>query len=152
MMPKGKDTALAMCEVLKETGDRGYCGIVALAVATGDDPLFIQELVGAYGRQKGGGTTIGQLLDVLADYGLSFREDKHARSKGALTVASASKVASAGTWFALTRGHVAAIVNGDVHDWTAGRKHRIKHLVELVPYGTPGSYQKHDGQWKETGQ
>lgn len=150
MMTKGKDTALAMSEVLKETGDHGYCGIVALAVATGEDPLFIQELVGAYGRQKGDGTTIAQLLDVLADYGLSFREDKYARAKGARTMASVSQVACTGTWFALTKGHVAAIVDGDVHDWTAGRRHRIRHLVKLVPYGTPGSYQKQDGHWKES--
>jgi hypothetical protein len=50
-----------------------------------------------------------------------------------MTTAARDRHLASGRYICMVRGHVAALVNGEVIDWTAGRRHQIKEVYELVP-------------------
>ena len=48
------------------------------------------------------------------------------------TASTIGKLCAKGYWLAWTKGHVLAVHNGKVIDWTEGRKHQIQHIVKIV--------------------
>lgn len=49
----------------------------------------------------------------------------------AATVKSLAKELTKGTYLVGTSGHVACLKDGEVHDWTAGRRHRVEDVYKI---------------------
>jgi hypothetical protein len=58
------------------------------------------------------------------------------RAKTMITAARDHRLAK-GDYICMVRGHVAAVVDGSVIDWTEGRRHRITEVYELTRKTTP---------------
>jgi hypothetical protein len=49
----------------------------------------------------------------------------------AATVTTLAKELTEGTYLVGTNGHVACLKNGEVHDWTKGRRHRVEDIYRV---------------------
>lgn len=49
----------------------------------------------------------------------------------AATVKTLAKELTEGTYLVGTSGHVACLKDGEIHDWTAGRRHRIEDVYKV---------------------
>jgi hypothetical protein len=54
------------------------------------------------------------------------------RAAGGKTVVTAARVLRRGKYLVRIRRHVLAIVDGQVHDWTDGRQHRVQQVFEII--------------------
>ena len=107
-------------------GDRNFCTVIALAFALNISPRAAQNRLAAYGRRKGKGTTIYVLLAAITAGGKSWKRlEKHPCTK-AKTMGSLMKtIPRRGTFLIYQTTHVAIVRDGEVMDWSEGRRKRI---------------------------
>jgi hypothetical protein len=74
------------------------------------------------------------LEKAARELGLGFRvmSRQEWRAKTMLSVPRDPRLAK-GNYICMVRGHVAAVVNGQVIDWTDGRRHQVKDVYEIIP-------------------
>ena len=126
-MKRMSETARAewsgLCEaskLLKETKD---CAVKAVTIVTGVHYVDVHSLMASYGRKPRKGTFNGITRNVLKHLG--FKTEKvECRSKTVRTLQREFKYRP-GTYLVWTSGHILAIKDGEVLDWTNGRLHRI---------------------------
>lgn len=134
-----------ICNDSRSYNERNDCTVKALAIATGIDYLDAHTALKKQGRgdrqgcmkpqQEKALNSVGYSIERLARYKLtpSGRRCgvmKEYRGKTMTTVAKyldPSKV-----YWIYTSGHVAAVVNGKVEDWTEGRRHRVLDVCEIT--------------------
>lgn len=61
------------------------------------------------------------------------RMEKHEYRAKTVSSAPRDPKLQAGHYIVLVRGHALAVVQGEVCDWTEGRKHQVKEVYELKP-------------------
>jgi len=54
------------------------------------------------------------------------------RKKGVKTVTTAAKLDPKGTYLVFVKRHVLAVKGGQIHDWTAGRRHRVNQIYQIT--------------------
>lgn len=119
-------------------GERDDCTVMALTVATGASYSQVHRLLADYGRQHGRRFPLETVLRAAAgDLGYRLATERMSFPAGARTMKTIGRALNAGTWLAFVRGHVAAVVDGRVYDWTDGRRHRVTHAIELRPTDNP---------------
>lgn len=112
---------------LNETKD---CAVVAVAVATNTPYDVIRQMMKKHGRRYRQGTPFWITRKVLEDLGVLVIEQEGLFS--ARTIGSLKKeLPSKGRFLIRTYSHILACVNGEVCDWTDGRRHRIKETYEI---------------------
>ena len=144
-----KTSKLAECDAASnaknETND---CTVRALAAASGASYDEAHAALAKHGRPyrkgptaswgfgKGGRRFIDcpALRKAAADLGCTWRvlEPTEYTAK-TMTTAERDRRLASGRYICMVRGHVAALVEGEVIDWTAGRRHQIKEVYEVVP-------------------
>jgi hypothetical protein len=65
-------------------------------------------------------------------YSLRVMDRSEYRAKTMITAARDPNLAK-GRYICMVRGHVAAVVDGQVIDWSDGRRHQVKEVYEVVP-------------------
>jgi len=116
--------------------DGGFCSIIATCVATGQPFSKVYREFEAVGRRRGQGTSREQQFKVLRAYGKGLKGDV-AKSDRYKTLAGISKDCSTwgeGTYWVYVRGHVAAVRDGILEDWSAERKSckRVLAVLKVV--------------------
>ena len=138
--------------------DRNCCTVVASSIAF-DIPFdqMLEVFKIAIGRRKNSGTVFGAWVNKLAktyNYKLEifyickdgkewswWKKNKEITSlnnrikkvtNSSLTVATAEKVLTEGNYILGCRGHVLALKNGIVEDWSRGSKRRIETIYKLT--------------------
>lgn len=149
-----KTTKLEEChresDALGETND---CTVFALAAATNKPYVECHMALRKHGRphrkgpsakwvivqrpnKLGSRRAIGvpALSKAARDLGFDMRimDPTEYRAK-TMTTAPRDPNLLKGHYICMTRGHVAGLVNGQVVDWTDGRRHRIKEIYEITP-------------------
>jgi len=116
-------------------GDTNFCGPMALGIVTGRNPVEIAEMMEAAGRRKKRqGCSVFDIIAQAKELGVILinRTDEVLRA-GAKSVTSIVNVVDQNRNYLVgVRGHVLAVANGQVHDWTNDRKHRIKEVYEAA--------------------
>ena len=125
-------------ELAEMMGDRGSCGPIALAAATG---IKYQEAFNIYaeeGRKKGHGVYDHQIVNATKRSG--FYPCQHSprylmgdyKYANTMTFNNAAKVLDKDkTYMLVGSSHVATLRNGRVIDWTQGRKLQVQWVIEL---------------------
>jgi hypothetical protein len=116
---------------LNVTGDKNYCAPVALALTTGMDVELVNDEVIKKGwRRKKCGMSTWNMIRFLDHHRIDHEEIQfNGDSKG--TMSTIGKRFPRGKFLVFVRGHVAALVDGEVQDWTEGRRHRVIRLERV---------------------
>ena len=102
--------------------EKNDCGVIALAIASGSTYKDAHAACARAGRKPRDGTTLPTLAMAC------HRLKTPVRAYESVTGHTIGKIAAklpTGTYLLFTRGHVAAMIDGIVHDWTQGRRHRV---------------------------
>lgn len=132
--------AAMLYQEAKIAGHRGPCGPIALSILTNQPYVEAVKLVEAKGdRQLGkGGTYATNMLSILHELGYSVSDvTEDARANGAKTIQSTGWAlrqgwSSEGKLLIQTRNHFAAVQDGIIHDWSAGRKMHIVRIYKIT--------------------
>jgi hypothetical protein len=118
-----------------EHGERFDCTVIALTATTGLDYDTVHAAMAAGGRKNGKRFAFDDKGQAIAK-GLGFELQTLDRSEySAKTMRSVERdrKLQAGAYIVRVRGHVAALVDGKVIDWSEGRLHRIVKIWRVVP-------------------
>lgn len=113
-------------------GENRDCAVRAVALATGKAYGEVLHIFSLYGRRRGRCTPFWIIHKVVEHFGYEL-VDVTDRFPAAKTPTSAERVLpqQRGVFLIHTRGHIACYRGGTVHDWTKGRRHRIKQILKL---------------------
>jgi hypothetical protein len=116
----------------KKLDEHNDCAVRAVTAVSGMPYRYVHQLFLRYGRHRRGRTPFSVTLDVLRDLQMEAYPCYRLQHK-AKTVKSLKKVLPAkGRFLIHTRGHLLAAVDGEIIDWTDGRKHRIKSIERVT--------------------
>lgn len=112
----------------KYYNDKGFCAVVAVAVACGVGFGKAYHTLKRQGRIHGNGTYTRDIMQALETLGMKMTpiEGVHGRQ-----VRTMPKVLGKGMFIVFIRGHVLTIRDGQVVDWTEGRAHRVIHAWKI---------------------
>ena len=120
-------------------GEHNDCTVKALTAATGLTYADCHAALAAQGRKKGHGCnwySVGPKAAKALGFDLKLIPDHQYSAKTMATV-ERDRFFRRGSYVAQVRGHVAAVVDGQVIDWTAGRRHRIKYIYQCTKLEAP---------------
>lgn len=117
-------------KTMQQAGHSGFCAPMAIAAVSGFPALEVAEYMECEGlrRHKRAGCTIKAILDTLQGLGLKWQEIPRGEWKTPVSIEDNPK---RGAYMVFTKGHVFAVVNGRVLDWTAGRRHRVLNVIKI---------------------
>ncbi len=110
----------------KYHNDTNYCSLIATCVATGKPFSKVFRAYKDFGRRVRRGTHIGTQTAVLRTFGKKLtNDDGKTRAYATLAgVANDCHTWGAGVYWIYVKGHVAAVRDGVLEDWSAIRKYR----------------------------
>ena len=119
------------------------CAVIAVAAATGTPYETVHDLMKKFGRRTRGRTKFNIIEKTLSYLGFKIRKanifsliqtyDPGYKNITMNHFAMYPSIYSGYTWLAFVSGggHVAAVVNGKVEDWSDGRKMRVAYLYSV---------------------
>ena len=118
--------------------DKASCGVIALASATGLTYKKAFDIFASVGRKKKQGVSDAEISMAIRESGY-FPSHYHTRPlmkeykyADTMTFNNAVKVLSKKkTYMLVSHDHVATLRNGEVIDWTSGRKYKVVWVIEL---------------------
>lgn len=110
--------------------DKGYCSVIALAVCCNLKFGKARKAMERGGRSTGRGVNMTMIRNGLAEFGFEGKALWEFKSCTMSTVAR--QLDSSKTYMVFVNGHVAAVKDGIVQDWTEGRRHKVKCIWEIV--------------------
>lgn len=144
-MRKLTDTYKQLEGLSSSVGENNDCAVKALALVTGVDYLTAHSKLSDLGRKKGAPTKNAHLRQAVKDLGFTLKPvhrhqiisqypGNHKNKKNITTHHPARFPAPwrGKTFMAFTKGHVLAIVDGKVHDWTSLKSLYIISLYEVT--------------------
>ena len=148
-------------ELRKANDDkRADCAVIALALLTDSDYSKVEALLADFGRKKNCGTGLSMIMAALAElkpdkfplmeadpyskplesylfdvYHEFLNEGYLERvvGRGRPTVNRIAKLREyeKGKYLLLTRNHAIAMIDGEVLDWTKGRRNVVKSIIKV---------------------
>lgn len=135
----------ALCNSTVAHGEKNDCSVKAVALVCGVSYETAHAAMAAQGRKQGRGASttsielaviaLGKQVElvnpkhVIAQYPGVHKNLKNVTTHHPARFPSVWK--NGGTYLAYIRGHVLAIVDGVVHDWTAGKSKQIYRIREV---------------------
>lgn len=113
--------------------EKNDCAVKAIAITHNVEYTVVHKLLHAEGRVNRTGTYNHQQKAVSKKLGATFIETIPRKAGGRyISVATIGKYFPIGRHMVFVRGHVLALVNGKVEDWTQGRKHRVLNVWTIT--------------------
>ena len=115
----------------EETSD---CAVIALAIVTDLTYGAVHKLLEQTGRKARSITHRGHINNALDFLDIKTRDvTKQYHTLGAKTIRTLGRVMAGreGIYLAYTHDHILAVKDGVLHDWLAGRTHRIVTILKL---------------------
>lgn len=114
-------------------GETNCCGPITLAILAGVPFENAQVAFAAGGRCAREKVTDRQIFDAASRLGLQLEEVKKGRLTDARTVITLEKLLyPTDRLLVLVTGHVFAVVEGKIEDWTVGRAKRIREIYKVT--------------------
>ena len=117
--------------------DDQFCSVMSMMIATDldyDDCFTALELAG---RVKGQGAYTEQTLQALDILNIQHEHisgidiNQHQPNGSRYTMHSIGKLFPEGRYLVRVSGHIAAMIDGVVHDWTQKRKHKVTDVIKI---------------------
>lgn len=116
-------------------GEKLDCAVKAVAVACGYEKDYdgIHYAFGLFGRRYRHTTPHEVTTNVVKALDHKMVDvTRQFTARTVLTLGRQLRNKFRRKFLVFTRGHVLAATNGVVHDWTAGRRHRIQKVYEVI--------------------
>ena len=113
----------------KRINESQDCAVGAIAIACGKDYTEVHTDLGILGRRHRKATRIDQIWNVASKYGEI--KDVTAQYPYVRTAISAKRLPVEKSFIVLTTDHAFAVVEGEVQDWSNGRRLRVKRIWEV---------------------
>lgn len=112
-------------KVADDIGEHNDCAVKAVCLATRTPYERVHQLFLDAGRRFRGRTKDEYTYTVLSTLGVHLMEIPHVPN----TVRECEReLRFSNNYLIWTRGHILAMINGTVQDWTNGRRHRPKKV------------------------
>ena len=131
----------ALCDESKAFNETNDCAVKAISIACRISYKEAHALCAKFGRKNRRGMKTNAILEAVKSLGCSLVEkDKYSTARNkktgcfekcGYTVSSIGPKIKRGYHLVFVRGHVLACVNGQVADWTEGRKHHVIKTVKV---------------------
>ena len=116
-------------------GEKGYCSVIAVAIAAGVKFGKARAAYTRNGRKNGQGTYQHQQVAALAEFGLSVERERELSSEchGTHLCLITRRLPKQGTFWVYTSGHVSAVRDGVLEDWSAreGARGARKRVISI---------------------
>jgi hypothetical protein len=114
---------------VRSVGDKNACVPIAYAIALQKPIDRVLEVFAVSGRKRGHGTpdTVRRAANRLLKMEYSVVHPLRCK-----TVGKIPEHYPEGAWLCLISGHMFCVRDGVVHDWTDGRRHRIKSMMRVI--------------------
>lgn len=123
-------------DAYNETND---CTVKAVAIACDIPYIKAHAVLKEIGRKPGRGLYAHQYHEAIKKLGYTIKTIQ----TDAKTISTLpSHLDSSKSYIANVRGHALAVVKGKVEDWSAGRKHRIRNVWEIIPLQSKNAIRK----------
>ncbi len=116
-------------------GENRDCAVIAVSIAARVDYKTAHEALALYGRRPRMGTRFDSMtLPALEYLGLEVRKvaDVKQPNGSAYTPKTISNKLKKGHYLCRVRGHVFAVVNGVVCDWSEQTKKRVNQIYRIT--------------------
>ena len=113
--------------------DSGYCGVIGVAVVAGVGYGKAYHALRRAGRIHGKGVNKVQIVQALSELGYSV---KRTFSYNGRQIKTMGRRLPSRHHLVFFKSHVAAVREGQVMDWTAGRAHKVKDVWTIHHYDT----------------
>lgn len=119
-------------------GERNDCTVKAIAIAGRVPYKVAHKALARNGRRKRCGARNDVFFNAITDIGCYYSVIRPRQPNGSrYTAKTIGKAYPRGYFIVQYYDHVAAMVNGEIADWTDERKHRVKALYRItVPRGS----------------
>lgn len=120
-----------MRKQLNETND---CAVIALAIVMRTTYKVTHAICASVGRAVRGSTRTRQTFAAMDAAGFNVDKVKNNRQKtgSKYTPKTIGEKCKRGYYLCFCNGHVFAVVNGSVEDWTNGRQHHINDIYKVT--------------------
>lgn len=128
------DDRMMQCALASSAmGEHGDCSVRAVALTTNVPYETAHIALRVAGRRNRRGAFENQIIKATRSLGYTVDPKVIPKqSNGSLyTAKTIGRVYPTGNYLVYTRGHVFALVNGSVLDWTEGKKHRVLGLQRV---------------------
>lgn len=117
----------------RSMGERSDCGVIAISIVCNVSYEKAHAALKSAGRRNKGLVYDFQLTQALKDFGYCCTGtiQKAQLLKPRTTKTIEREPGLDGRWLVFTASHVAAMVEGTLHDWTTERNKRITHLWRI---------------------
>jgi len=119
----------------KSFGEKNDCAVLAVAVVCNASYEEAHATLKRLGRKDGKGTPVEVIFAAVRALGchVTFgdRINHNGRNMQRLTVRRVGAAIPKGRWLVLCRGHVLAVKDGEVMDWTDGRRHQARFAWQV---------------------
>jgi len=123
----------------RRMGECNDCSVIAVSIAGRVPYNVAHKALKHEGRKDGCGAYMYQTLNALSSMGCKFYEMSHGKQPNGSrwTATSIGRKFPRGYYLVSMRGHIAAMVNGKVEDWTEGRRNIVLSVFKVtVPKGS----------------
>ena len=120
-------------------GETNDCSVIATSIAARVPYNVAHAALKAQGRNNRNGTTPARMLKALEALGCEWEQvtDPRQANGSRYTMKTIGQACRRGFYIVLVNGHVAAVVNGQVEDWTNDRRHHVRAYWKVtVPKGS----------------
>jgi len=111
----------------KYYADAGFCSVIALASVADISFGKARAIMAKQGRKERQGALLPWITKAVESRNLKCTAIP-VQSK---TMKTITRELSQGKYLVFVRGHVAAVVDGVINDWTEGRAHRIVRVYKI---------------------
>ena len=128
------DLFASLSSEAKLKGETNDCAVKAIAAATDVRYSIVHAFCKARGRKARCGTRLDTIeRTVQTDLGFSMERVKLTRNWTVNQIEQGNAWKDGQSYLVLTSGHMLAVVDGVVHDWSKGSKRRAKMVWRVSP-------------------
>lgn len=110
-------------------GERNDCAVKAVSISTGVPYALTHAAFKRNGRRNRCGTQRHITMNVIDQLGFKV-VPVYPQGR---TVKTVARELVGGDFLVTVRGHILAVKNGKVEDWTDGRQHRVREVYKVLP-------------------
>lgn len=127
------NTFSELCEISRNHGETMDCTVKATALACRIPYEEAHAICAEAGRKPRQGAYTHKIADLLEHKGYRVKRFNPRQPNGSrYTPKTIGKRLNRGHYMCQVRGHVFAVVDGKVLDWTNGRNHRIERVYKVT--------------------
>jgi hypothetical protein len=123
-----------LIESSKSKGETRDCAVRAVSVAARVSYDKAHEILAAKGRRRRKGTPVDITRVAMESLGFNLTEVT-GRFQAKTIRTLKREIPSEGTFLVRTSGHILCVQDGEVHDWTNGRVHKILTIEQVTKKG-----------------